>query len=105
MTMKKYFDVPAAKYVEGKLFSIYRPASLNHPKDNAVMFIGEEYMSQADAFLNVKQCLIFWPDTVSVPESIENMHAIVKCKIPRLEYCLFSEIMQFGIYLKKKAVK
>ena len=89
MTMKKYFDVPAAKYVEGKLFSIYRPASLNHPKDNAVMFIGEEYMSQADAFLNVKQCLIFWPDTVSVPESIENMHAIVKCKIPRLEYCLF----------------
>ncbi len=87
--MKKYFSVNVSKYVSTKAFEVYRPASLNHPKDNAVMFIGKEYVDSADAFLKVKDCLIFWPMEVEVPQEIEKKHAVVRCLIPRLEYCSF----------------
>lgn len=87
--MKKYFSVNVSKYVSTKDFEVYRPASLNHPKDNAVMFIGREYVDSADAFLRVKDCLIFWPMEIEVPQEIEKKHAVVRCLIPRLEYCGF----------------
>lgn len=86
---KKYFNVSAAKYVRGKDFEIYRPASLNDPADHAVMFIGESYISKADIFEQIRQCLVFWPENIEVPEPVMRLHAVVKCKSPRLEYCLF----------------
>lgn len=87
--MKKYFSIEAKKYVSGKEFEIYRPASLNHPKDNSVMFIEEKYMSQAEAFEKVFKCLVFWPESVEVPQELEKRHAVVRCKNPHLSYCLF----------------
>lgn len=99
--MKKYFEIPAQKYVQGKRFFIYRPASLSNPKDNAVMFIEEKYMSQADAFFEVSQCLIFWPENVETPKELTGKHAIVKCKNPHLAYCLFFRENEIQ-YLPKK---
>lgn len=87
--MKEYFRVNASKYVPGKNFDVVRPASLNNPKDNAVMFIGETYLKQADVFFKCKSCLIFWPEEVDIPEEIVSNHAVVKCIKPRREYCRF----------------
>ena len=56
--MKKFFEVNVSKYVAEKDFSVYRPASLNKPKDNAVMFISSGYMDCVEAFRKCKSCLI-----------------------------------------------
>ena len=40
--MKNYFDVDISKYNVNKHFKVLRPASLNFPKDNAVMFVTEK---------------------------------------------------------------
>lgn len=87
--MKEYFRVNVGKYVEGKNFDVVRPASLNNPKDNAVMFIFGSYMEYTDAFLKCNNCLIFWPDDTDVPEEINNRHAVVKCVVPKNGYCSF----------------
>lgn len=87
--IKKYFDVRVDKYISEKNFSVYRPASLNYPKDNAVMFISDGYMDYIDAFLKCNNCLIFWPECYSIPKEIENKHAVVKCKSSRNGYCSF----------------
>ena len=41
---EKFFEVNINKYVSGKNFSVWRPASLNNPKNHAVMFITKEFM-------------------------------------------------------------
>lgn len=87
--MKEYFRVNAGKYVAGKDFDIVRPASLNQPKDHAVMFIGEKYMGQAGIFSECRNCLIFWPSQIPLPEDIEKNHAVVKSEKPRRGYCRF----------------
>ena len=87
--MKEYFRVNASKYVEGKNFDVVRPASLNSPKDNAVMFIGEKYMSQSEALLECKECLVFWPKGIDVPSSINEIHAVCVVENERYGYCSF----------------
>ncbi len=87
--MKEYFSVNVSRYVSGKNFTVARPASLNHPKDNAVMFISEAFMGRASAFDAVSNCLVFWPRSVPVPESLQNKHAVVICDSPHTEYCRF----------------
>jgi len=87
--MKEYFKVNVSKYVNDKDFDVVRPASLNNPKDNAVMFIFGSYMNNSDAFLKCNDCLIFWPEDVEIPNEIKNRHAVVKCSIPKNGYCGF----------------
>lgn len=87
--MKKYFEVNVNKYTLRKNFYVYRPASLNNPKDNAVMFISDGYMDYAKAFLKCCNCLVFWPDIYRVPVEVEEKHAVVKCKNSRNGYCEF----------------
>lgn len=87
--MKKYFDVCCEKYVRDKTFSVYRPASLNHPKDNAVMFIMEKHISQANVFADIKECLIFWPEICEVSSELEKNHAVVRCESPHKEFARF----------------
>lgn len=87
--MDKYFDVNIAKYVPKYRFSVYRPASLNHPKDNAVMFVTEHFMNYAQSLLKCKNCLVFWPWEIQVPIEMEKRHAICKCEYPRREYARF----------------
>lgn len=87
--MKEYFRVNVNKYVEVKDFEVVRPASLNDPKDHAVMFIIEEYMDHDGAFRTCQDCLVFWPEKFDVPVEIGAHHAVVKCKDPRIGYCTF----------------
>lgn len=87
--MKEYFKVNVSKYVEGKNFDVVRPASLNNPKDNAVMFIGEKYMSQSDALLKCKDCLVFWSASIEVPQKISDTHAVCLVENERYGYCSF----------------
>ena len=89
MTDPVYFRIDASQYVPGKDFPILRPASLNHPKDNAVMFIIADYLSHADAFLKCSSCLVFWPDTEPVPEALKERHAVVPSHNPKNAYCAF----------------
>ena len=77
------------KYRDDKDFDVVRPASLNNPKDNAVMFIFGSYISKADVFLECNNCLIFWPEDVEVPKEIDSRHAIIKCRVPKNGYCAF----------------
>ena len=87
--MKEYFRVNASKYVTGKTFDVVRPASINNPKDNAVMFISEGYFKKVDAFRKCSSCLVFWPDNVGVPSDIEERHAVCVVSNARNGYCGF----------------
>lgn len=100
--MKKFFDVSVDKYVSDKTFHVVRPASLNKPKDNAVMFIMKEYFEYMSALYKVKECLIFWPIEEAVPEEIAAKNAVKKCERPHFEYCKFYRDNNIT-YLPKKA--
>ena len=86
---KEYFLIEAKKYDPEKSFNIVRPASINKPKDNAVMFITKKFIAKADVFNDVKECLIYWPEDIDVPAGISEKNAIVKCGNPHTEYCRF----------------
>ena len=87
--MNKYFTVNIGKYALESNFSVYYPASLNYPKDNAVMFIVESFMKYAGALLKCRNCLVFWPQQVQVSDEIAKRHVIYKCEDPRREYARF----------------
>lgn len=86
---EKFFEVNINKYVSGKNFSVWRPASLNNPKNHAVMFITKEFMQYAHVLEKVQDCLVFWPQDIELPQVIANAHAVVICKNPHREYCRF----------------
>lgn len=87
--MKEYFRVNVNQYVEGKNFEIVRPASLNNPKDNAVMFIIGSRINEMSAFTKCSNCLIFWPEDVDIPDELADRHAVCKVSNPHKEYCRF----------------
>lgn len=87
--MKHFFNVNVEYYVANKHFEVFRPASLNYPKDHAVMFISNGYMDKADVFLHCSECLVFWPEETEVPVEIEKRHAVVRCKNAKNGYCGF----------------
>lgn len=87
--MDHYFTVNAEKYRKGRTFNIVRPASLNHPKDNAVMFVIEKYAEKAGVFETVENCLIFWPEETEIPEALDRLHAVIPCADPHGSYCRF----------------
>ena len=85
----EYFKVNVNEYDGTKNHFVTRPASMNHPRDNAVMFIMDRYLDRADAFLSVKEGLIFWPEGHEVPSKIKDVHAICLCENTHLEFCRF----------------
>lgn len=87
--MKTYFEVSSNLYVPNTDYKICRPASLNNPKDNSVMFVREEFMQYSSALTKCNHCLVFWPDSVAVPEEVLNCHAVKLCEKPHKEYCRF----------------
>lgn len=96
--MKIYFDVDIAKYDSQKSFHVYRPASLSKPKNNAVMFITEQHIDESECLLECRDCLIFWPKNIDIPERILTAHCVVKCVHPRKGYCLFFQENQITYY-------
>lgn len=73
---RKFFAVNVSKYVPEKNFEVSRPASLDHPRDHAVMFITERFMDRAAVLETVRECLIFWPSSQAVPEGIQKANAV-----------------------------
>lgn len=115
--MKRYFSICVSKYEHSKLFEVVRPASLDNPKNNAVMFITEQYMSKAERLYDISECLVFWPENIEIPDPLAKAHAIVKCENPHNEYCRFfrdnsiaylppKEAMSFteGAWIAEKAI-
>lgn len=96
----KYFDVEIQD--KNRIFHVYRASSLDHPQNNSVMFIKEGMIAHWKVFLQVSNCVIFWPQTHLVPEEIIDLHCVTPCENPRLEYCLFFQ--KHGIrYLPSQA--
>lgn len=87
--MKEYFKVNVRKYVDNKDFEVVRPASLNNPKDNAVMFILEKNMHHSNALMQCENCLVFWPESIEIQEDIKSRHAIKLCERPHREFARF----------------
>lgn len=89
MAVKEYFKVNVSQYVSGKDYDVLRPASLNHPKDHAVMFVTTPFLDRSDALLTCRNCLVFWPETAQIPAEIKERHAVYPCVEPHGEYCRF----------------
>ena len=68
---------------------VYRPSSLNKPKDNSVMFITPEYLESWKVTLKVSECIIIWPESVEVPLELESRHVVIKHHEPRLGFAEF----------------
>lgn len=87
--MKEFFCVPAKKYDRTKDYCVVRPSSLNHPKDNSVMFVTEEYISRWEAVLQVSECIVIWPLKEDVPAELEKRHVVIRHREPRLGFAEF----------------
>jgi UDP-3-O-[3-hydroxymyristoyl] glucosamine N-acyltransferase LpxD len=87
--MTKLFEVSVRSYDETHDFSVCRPASLDMPRDNSVMFVTESHIERAGSLDTVSNCLVFWPAGFPVPGSVKTKHAVVLTDDPRLEYCKF----------------
>lgn len=98
--MRKYFEINVNRYVKGKNFFLYRPASLNYPKNQAVMFITESFMKFSTALQQCKDCLIFWPENIEIPNILKERHAVYPCTDPRTEYCRFFKDNAINYYPK-----
>lgn len=87
--MERFFDVNIEKYVPGNCHHVFRPASLNHPKDESVMFVTEGFVEQASALTRCRNCLVFWPLSKPVPSEIGERHGLYLCENPRREFSRF----------------
>ncbi len=74
----KFFSVNTSKYVENTSFEVYRASSLDNPRNNSVMFIIPAFITRAEVFFTVSECLVFWPQSKEVPEGLEERHAVCK---------------------------
>lgn len=86
---KEFFRVDASKYIAGKNFAVTKPASLNHPKDNAVMFVTPEYIHMWKVLLTVRDCLVIWPEYEPIPKALEERHVVLLHREPRLGFAEF----------------
>lgn len=103
--LRKYFKVNVNRYVKDKNFFLYRPASLNYPKDQAVMFVTERYMKFSAALEKCKDCLVFWPQNIDIPNILQERHALYPCNDPRTEYCRFFKDNEIIYYPKIDSYK
>lgn len=100
--MKEYFSVNVSKYVADKDFKVVRPSSLDNPKNNAVMFLTEKHSDQVASLLKCENCLVFWPESITVPDDIKTRHGIVISDNPRKSYCLFFRENKITYYPPKE---
>lgn len=87
--LKKYFKIDVSKYDSTKNYCVVRPASLSNPKDNAVMFVTEGFLSHWESVMKVKECLVIWPENVSVPAELSEKHAVLLSPEPRYGFAQF----------------
>lgn len=106
MNEPEFFRVNSSEYIPGTDFWITRPASLNRPKDHAVMFITERFPEKKEILFSVSSCLIFWPEEWEIPSGIRSRNAVVSCRDPRLSYCsFFADHHITGLYQPDEVVE
>lgn len=87
--MGEFFRISVKKYDSSKEYDVVRPSSLNNPRDNSVMFITEDHISEWTAVLKVKECIIIWPESMDVPAEVTKKHVVIKHRQPRLGFAMF----------------
>ena len=87
--MKVFFNVCVKQYNQRKDFSVYRPASIDKPKPNSVMFVKKEYISSISNIDQITECLIFWPKDEPIPAALSNNNVFVISEKPHIDFCLF----------------
>jgi UDP-3-O-[3-hydroxymyristoyl] glucosamine N-acyltransferase len=87
--LKLFFRVPIQKYDAKLDYIIIGPASLDNPKNNAVMFVTEGNLEKAKSLQKVENCLVFWPNSCEMPEELVKIHALIPCANPHFEFCKF----------------
>lgn len=87
--MEEYFSVNVNKYISKSKKIVYRPASLNNPQNNSVMFVTEKYIKFASSLLKCKDCLVFWPKNIPVPSEIKRIHDVFLSEDPHNEFAKF----------------
>ena len=103
--MKRKFKINVSEYSAKKDFEVYIPASLDHPRNNAVMFINQKNIHRVDVLRNVKECLIFCPLDLKIDDKIEYNNLIIRVEDPRTEYCLFFRDNKITNYPKKEKIE
>ena len=97
---KEFFNVNVSAYIPEKNFCVKRPASLNNPKDNSVIFISESELEKAAQNLDkVKECLVFCQNSFEIPSGLEEKHVFVKSEDARFSYCKFFKENNISYYL------
>ena len=103
--MKKIFSVNVSEYSAKKNFEVYFPASLDYPRNNAVMFINQKNIHRIESLRKIKECLIFCPIDLKVDEDIEKNNLIINVEDPRTEYCLFFRKNNITNYPQKEKIE
>lgn len=85
----RFFSVNASKYDKDKDFEVVRPASLNNPKDNSVMFVTPGFMNLWERLLTVRECIVIWPEEAEIPDELRKRHAVVTSPEPRFGFACF----------------
>lgn len=87
--MREYFKVSVSKYDKTKDYFVVRPASLNYPRSNSVMFVTSEYKDRWKVLLEVKECIIIWPEYEPTPAELSRHHVVLLHHEPRLGFAEF----------------
>ena len=88
--MKKLFCVNANKYDSNRNFEVYWPASLDNPKDNAVMFVNRVNIHRLNRLNEVNECIVYYPMEIDIPEELRKKNIVlIGVEDPRVSYCLF----------------
>ncbi|MBQ6432121.1 MAG: hypothetical protein IJJ99_09645 [Oscillospiraceae bacterium] len=87
--MIQYFCVSAGKYSSAFDFEVYHPASLDKPSDHSVMFINEKNSDRIIEITDVRNCIIFHPTTLEIPDTVRQNNLTIPSEDPRTSYCLF----------------
>ncbi len=103
--MEKLFSVNVSKYSDKHNFEVYYPASLDKPKNNAVMFINKKNMHRVDRIRELKECLLFCPPELAIDKETEDKNLIVRVSDPRTEYCIFFRENRITYYPPKEDIE
>lgn len=87
--MNRLFCVNAKRYDEKQDFDVFWPASLNKPKNNAVMFVNEKNVHRIDVLETVQECIIYYPVGCLIPNIVMEKNVLIESEDPRTSYCLF----------------
>jgi len=86
---RDFFKVKASEYDKTRDFIVTSPSSLHNPQNESVMFCTKQHLSDSVSLLRIKNCIVFWPEEIEIPEELLVRHVIIKAQDPRQAYAMF----------------